>query len=230
MSDAVREALPYVVIVNALVVALLLVISATVIVRLKLREVPGPVQNAVERGLEWFVGLAKTVRADGVTVIAPFLASLFAFILLSNLMLVIPLPLLRIAPTSYYSVTLALAAAGTLGAVVLGARFNGVLKSLKHLVWPNPLQLVSEASHVLSLSLRLFGNIGGEALVASLVMSAAPYGMPLVIHAFGLVPAVVQPLVFTLLVSSFLAEAVPAEPEPGTPAGGAVTTLAAEVP
>jgi F-type H+-transporting ATPase subunit a len=84
-------------------------------------------------------------------------------------------------------------------------------------VWPNPLQLVAELSHTLSLSLRLYGNIGGEFIVASLVTQAAPYGVPLVVDAFGLIPAVVQPLVFTLLTASFLATAVNTEEHPGEP-------------
>ena len=66
-------------------------------------------------------------------------------------------------------------------------------------------------SHTLSLSLRLYGNIGAEVLVAALAAQAAPYGLPLVIDALGLIPAVVQPIVFTLLTASFLATAVHAQ-------------------
>jgi hypothetical protein len=45
-------------------------------------------------------------------------------------------------------------------------------------------------------------------MVALLVAKAAPYGIPLIIHALGLIPAFIQPLVFTLLTTNFLAEAV----------------------
>jgi uncharacterized membrane protein YozB (DUF420 family) len=94
--------------------------------------------------------------------------------------------------------------------VVLARAFAPALVVLlgKHLFWPNPLQLVTKISDILSLSLRLFGNIGGEFLVVLLVVKAAPYGIPLVIHTLGLIPAFIQPLVFTLLTSNFLAEAV----------------------
>ncbi len=207
MPEAVHAALPYIVIANAAIVALVLVAGAVVIARSKLEEVPGPVQNACEHGLEWFVGLARNVRPDAVKTIAPFLASLFVFILGCNLLGVLPVPILQIPPTSYYGITVGLAVIGTLGAIVLGARLQNVTAAVKHLVWPNPLQLIAEASHILSLSLRLVGNIGGEYLVAILVAAAVPYGMPLVIHLLGLVPAIVQPIVFTLLVSSFVAEA-----------------------
>lgn len=217
--------LPYVIIANAAVVAVVLVAIAAVVAHRGLREVPGPVQNALERGLEWFVGLTRRARPDGVTALVPFLASLFAFILACNLLLVVPVPVLRIPPTAYYGTTLALALIAVIGALAFGVRFRGLATTARRLVWPNPLQLVSEVSHGLSLSLRLFGNIGGEALVAILVTAAVPYGMPLVIHVLGLVPAVVQPVVFTLLVSNFLAEAVHDErPRPRVPA------VAPEVP
>ena len=93
---------------------------------------------------------------------------------------------------------------------------------MKHIFWPNPLQLVAEASHTLSLSLRLYGNIGGELLVASLATQAAPYGIPLIIYTLGLIPASVQPIVFTLLTVNFLATAVPAQGQPRGHPGGPI--------
>jgi F-type H+-transporting ATPase subunit a len=60
-------------------------------------------------------------------------------------------------------------------------------------------------SDVVSLSLRLFGNIGGEHMMLVLVMSAVPYGIPLILHVLGFIPAFVQALVFTLLTTSFVA-------------------------
>ncbi len=227
MSDAERIALPYLVIANALVVSVASIVLALVVRRRGLAPVPGPLQNAAERGMEWFVDLAKSVSPGRVEAIAPFLASLFVFILASNLLLFLPVPLLRVPPTSYFGATLGLGLCGTLGAAVLSARLHGPLATVKHLVWPNPLQLVTEASHVLSLSLRLFGNIGGEYLVVVLVAASAPYGMPLVIHALGLVPAVVQPMVFTLLVSSFMSESAHAATARSSPRAAA-TAITAE--
>jgi F0F1-type ATP synthase membrane subunit a len=80
-----------------------------------------------------------------------------------------------------------------------------VVPATKHLFWPNPLQLISDVSDVASLSLRLFANIAAEFVVVLLVLEVAPIGIPLVIHGLGLIPAFVQPLVFTLLTTSFLA-------------------------
>jgi F-type H+-transporting ATPase subunit a len=120
-------------------------------------------------------------------------------------------PIINIPPTSYYSGTLTLALIAIIGITFISARFKGIWGAVKRFFWPNPLQIISEVGHTLSLSLRLFGNIGGEFMVALLVAKAAPYGIPLVIHALGLIPAFIQPLVFTLLTTSFLAEAIHTE-------------------
>ena len=211
MSETMRHLLPYIVIFNFALVALVLIALAFVATRRKPSEVPDTVQNVAEYALEWFVRQARDMRPDGVSVIAPFLASLFLFILFSNLLSVLSFPLINIPPTAYYSGALTLALIAILGTRVISARFNGVFSALKHLFWPNPLQIISEVGHTLSLSLRLFGNIGGEFMVALLVAKAAPYGIPLIIHALGLIPAFIQPLVFTLLTTSFLAEAIHTE-------------------
>ena len=211
MPEAIRHLLPYIVIVNFALVALVLVALAFMTTRRALTEVPDGLQNAAEFVLEWFVRLARDMRPDGVPVIAPFLASLFLFILFSNLLCILSIPVINIPPTAYYSGPLTLALIAMIGITVLSSRFKGIAGSLKHLFWPNPLQIISQIGDTLSLSLRLFGNIGGEFLVVLLVTKAAPYGIPLVIHALGLIPAFIQPMVFTLLTANFLAEAVHGE-------------------
>jgi F-type H+-transporting ATPase subunit a len=214
MSEIVRQWMPYIVIFNFALVALVLIALALATVRRKPAEVPDALQNAAEYVLDWFVQQARNIRPDGVLVIAPFLASLFLFIVCCNLLAVAPFPIINIPPTAYYSGTLTLALIAIIGISVLSAKFKGFSGALQNLVWPNPLQIVSRVSDVLSLSLRLFGNIGGEFMVILLVTQAAPYGIPLIIHALGLIPAFIQPLVFTLLTANFLAEAIHTEEKP----------------
>jgi F-type H+-transporting ATPase subunit a len=227
MSETVVRYLPWIVITNLLLVAGLLVVLGRTVTARPLKEIPDGLQNAAELALDWFVTQARGIDPRSVTLIAPFLATLFLLILGSNLLAILPIPILRIPPTSYFSVPLALALVAVLGALVVSARMRGVGATLKHLFWPNPLQLVGEISHTLSLSLRLYGNIGGEFIVATLAAEAAPYGIPLITHALGLIPASVQPLVFTLLTVNFLATAAhaggrPAEHPDSAPAPDAL--------
>lgn len=211
MSEAIQRHLPDVVVLNSLLVALVLLVLARIATARPLTVLPGDVQNAAELVLDWFVDQARRIHPRGVRIIAPFLASLFLVILFDNLLAFLPVPVLRIPPTAYYSGPLALALVSALGSLVISWRLRGIRAGLTHLFWPNPLQLVAELSHTLSLSLRLYGNIGGEVIVATLVAQAVPYGIPLIVHALGLIPAAVQPVVFTLLTANVMATALRGE-------------------
>lgn len=208
MEDtAITQAMPYIVIGNAFVVSLVLIVAGRMLVRGQLTSgAPGGRQNVGEFILDFFVGTARDMGGrDVVLAVAPFLATCFMFIFVSNLMGMLPIPLLNNPPTSYFSVTLGLAICAIGGTLILSGTFNGLLGAVKHLFWPNPLQWISEVTDVMSLSLRLFGNIGGEHMTLVLVTSSVAVGIPLILHVLGLIPAFVQALVFTLLTASFIA-------------------------
>jgi F-type H+-transporting ATPase subunit a len=171
--------------------------------------VPDSRQNVAEFIMNFFVGKARDMGdRDVVLKVAPFLATCFLFILICNLMGMIPIPVLNNPPTSYFSVPLGLALCAVGGTLVLSGVFNGLGGAVKHLFWPNPLQWISEITDVMSLSLRLFGNIGGEHMTLVLVTSSVAVGIPLILHVLGLIPAFVQALAFTLLPARFIANVV----------------------
>jgi len=214
MEGAPVDVAPYVAVTNAAIVSLGLIgVGRLLVARELTTGVPQGRQNIGEFVLDYFVGKSREIshgldRARVVRVVAPFLGTFFLLILVSNLFGIIPLPVLNRPPTSYFSVTLALALCSVVGTLVLSAMFKGPGGALRHLVWPNPMQWVSEFTDVASLSLRLFGNIGGEYMTFVLVAAIVPVGIPLVLHVLGLIPAFVQALVFTLLTASFLASAI----------------------
>ena len=207
-----------VVLVNALIVSVVLVALGAFLAHGKLTsDVPEGRQLFGEFAIGFFIKKAREMsdghdRAKVVGVVTPFLGTFFFFILMCNLIVLIPIPIVNRPPTSFYSVTLALALSAVIGNIVLAAYFKGGLGALKHLFWPNPMQWVSEFTDVLSLSLRLFGNIGGEYMTLVLVAAVVPVGIPLILHVLGLIPSFVQALVFTLLIASFLASAIHHEP------------------
>jgi F-type H+-transporting ATPase subunit a len=207
MEKLLEHYMPYIVMVNFALVAVVLIAVGRKLASGQLTDgVPDAKQNAGEFILDFFVNKARDMGdARVVRVVAPFLATCFLFILVSNVMGFLPLPLLNNPPTGYFSIPLGLALCAVGGTIVVSVALNGVVAALKHLVWPNPLQMISEVSDVVSLSLRLFGNIGGEHMMLVLVMSAVPYGIPLILHVLGFIPAFVQALVFTLLTTSFVA-------------------------
>ncbi|MDR3686138.1 MAG: F0F1 ATP synthase subunit A [Coriobacteriia bacterium] len=183
---------------------------------------PSARQNVGEWVLQFFVGKAREMahgekREQIMRLVTSLLATAFLFIIASNLIAILPIPVLNRPPTSHFSVTLALALCAVVGTLIISATVKGVGKTLVHLFWPNPLQWVSEITDVMSLSLRLFGNIAGEYMTVALVLVVVPWGIPIILHALGLIPAFVQALVFTLLTASFLANAIHvADEEPAT--------------
>lgn len=204
----------WVVIINAVVAAIALVALGAFLTRRQLTSgVPEGRQVFGEFAVDFFIKKARGMseghdRSKIVGTVTPFLGTFFFFILFCNLFALIPVPVVNRPPTSFYSATLALALSAVIGNLVLAARFNGPVGAVKHLFWPNPMQWVSEFTDVLSLSLRLFGNIGGEYMTLVLVAAVVPVGIPLVLHVLGLIPSFVQAFVFTLLTASFLAGAI----------------------
>jgi F-type H+-transporting ATPase subunit a len=209
-GEALQEGLPYVVVINLTLASLLLIVLGAVLARGALTtNVPGKRQNFAEWVMDFFVGKARGMGDRRIVAsVAPFLATCFLLILVANAIGMLPIPVLNYPPTAFFGVTLGLALCAVLGTLVLSGVFNGIAKTLKHLVWPNPLQIISEITDVLSLSLRLFGNIAGEYLTLVLVTSIFAIGIPLVLHMLGLIPTFVQAFVFTLLTASYLAGAI----------------------
>ena len=203
-----------IVIVNAVIAATFLVAAGAWLARGELSvTAPSKRQNLGESVLQFFVGKSREMahgpRRDRIMRLVPtMLATFFLFIIVCNLFAMLPLPIVNRPPTSHFSVTLALALCSVVGTLLISAAVKGPGSTFKHLFWPNPLQWVSEITDVLSLSLRLFGNIAGEYMTVALVLLVVPFGIPLILHALGLIPAFVQALVFTLLTTSFIANAV----------------------
>lgn len=216
-ESAAVDMTPYIVVVNTAIVSLVLIVAGWMLGARKLTSgVPGGAQNVGEAAADYFLRKAREMsdgldRARVVRAVAPFLGTLFLMIVASNLFVLVPIAIVNRPPTSYFSVTLALALCSVVGTLVLSAMFKGAGAAVKHLFWPNPMQWVSEVTDVASLSLRLFGNIGGEYMTLVLVAAVVPYGIPLVLHVLGLIPIFVQALVFTLLTASFLASAIHGE-------------------
>ena len=59
-----------------------------------------------------------------------------------------------------------------------------------------PIELISHFSRVLSLSLRLFGNIFGEELVILILASIIPFIVPLPMMLLGLLTGTLQAYIF----------------------------------
>jgi F-type H+-transporting ATPase subunit a len=171
--------------------------------------------SAVPRGwqglMEWILGIVFQFADDMVGPTAPryypLFAMLFFFILVSNLMGLVPG---LFSSTSRLSTTVGLALVVFFSTHYFGIKERGVWGYVRHWfgpvpVWLKPfmliIELISELARPLSLSFRLFGNILAKEILlgvlALLVIIFLPSGN-LIQEALTLVPAVLRPLIILL--------------------------------
>jgi F-type H+-transporting ATPase subunit a len=166
--------------------------------------VPAAGQNFFETlvgGLEEF--MVEITGEEG-RAFFPLIGTAFLFILVCNLIGLIPG---FFSPTANVNTTLALALCSFVYTHYLGLKFHGV-KYIKHFLGPVswlaplflPIELIGHLARVMSLTLRLFGNIMGEDLVlAILLMLAGKFFAPLPMMFLAVFTSMVQAFIFTLL-------------------------------
>ncbi len=129
-----------------------------------------------------------------------FFGSLFLFILVSNMLGLVPK---LVSPTRDVSITLGLSVLVVIWMQYIGIKENGLVGHLKHFVTPNffffPLHLLELFTRPLTLALRLFGNIfAGEILIEKLTET-----FHIIIPSLWLLMSVVigaiQAYIFTIL-------------------------------
>ncbi len=143
----------------------------------------------------------------------------FVFILIGNLMGQVPG---LGAPTSNINVPFGCAITVWLYYHWQGIKTQGIGSYLLHFAFPPgvpkamaplmlPIELISHFSRVLSLTLRLFGNIFGEHLVVLIIASIVPFIAPLPIQMLGLIVGPLQAFIFMVLTGIYLSAAVAVE-------------------
>ncbi|WP_454783614.1 F0F1 ATP synthase subunit A [Legionella sp. WA2022007384] len=146
-----------------------------------------------------------------VELIFPFVATLWIFILVSNLIGVIPG---FYSPTADLSVTASLAIMTFLSVHWFGIRAEGWREYLKHYIKPTPFllpfHLISEISRTLALAVRLFGNIMSLQLTALIVLMIAGFLAPIPILILHIIEAIIQAYIFGMLALIYIAGGIQA--------------------
>ena len=136
------------------------------------------------------------------------LGTMAIFLLFANIFSIFPLML---SPTANINTTIALSVIIFFSVHVIGIIEKGFLKYFKDLSTPIfifPLEIVSQFSRTLSLSLRLFGNILSTDLIVAIVFSLIPFIAPLPLAALGMLTGVLQAYIFLTLASLYIASGV----------------------
>ena len=193
-------------------VMILLIFFAFLAVR-KIDMIPSKAQNVFEiliSGMEEFM---VDITGEEGRKFFPLIATVFLYIATCNLLGLIPgfYP-----PTASINTTVSCALTVVVFTHVIGIKYHGV-KYIKHFLgpiwWLSPLiliiELIGHCARILSLSIRLFGNITGHELVLGIlfVLAGAAFA-PLPIMVLGIFVALLQAFVFFLLSIIYFAGAM----------------------
>ena len=175
-------------------------------------EKPAAVQHLAEMTNEFVSEQGESIIGHGYERFVSYLTVLVLFILLANLMGLVPG---LESPTANPVVPLGFALVTFLYYHYHGVRENGfayVKQFLGPVWWLYPLllpiEIISHLARVLSLTVRLYANMFAGDLVTLAFFSLVPIGIPLIFLGLHLGVAVVQAYVFFLLAAIYLSLAV----------------------
>jgi F-type H+-transporting ATPase subunit a len=148
------------------------------------------------------VGLQQSLR------FLPFIATLFLFILTSNLLGVLPW---YEPPTGSLSTTIALALCVFVAVPFYGITELGFAAYLRSYIKPTaimlPFNIIGEISRTMALAIRLFGNIMSGAMILAILLMVTPFIFPILMNVLHLLTGVVQAYIFSILATVYIAAA-----------------------
>jgi len=195
-----------------ILVAIILIVFF-ILIRARLSvERPGGLQHVVE-GLHGFIqNQSEEIIGHHSEGFTPFLMALGLFILLCNLIGLIPG---FESPTATPAVPLGCAVTAFVYYQVQGIRKHGAAY-IKQFIGPMlllapimlPIEIISHVARMLSLTVRLFANMFAGDLVTLVFFSLVPLGVPVLFMGLHIFVSFLQAYIFVLLVTVYLAGAV----------------------
>lgn len=135
-----------------------------------------------------------------------FIGTLFLFIAMANVLIIIPW---YEPPTGSLSTTAALAISVLLAVPYFGIGESGLKGYLKTYIEPTfvmlPFNIISEVTRTVALTVRLFGNMMSGGLIIAVLLSVSPFFFPVIMTVLGLLTGVVQAYIFSILATVYIA-------------------------
>jgi len=149
----------------------------------------------------------------------PFVGTLFLFILVANVLSIVPNLgdslfgfSVYYVPTAVLETTAALAIAVFFAVPIYSIALSGIRHWLRGYVQPSPwmlpFNLLGDVSRTLALAVRLFGNMMSGMVIGAILLSIAPFVLPTVMQAFGLFTGSIQAYIFAVLAMVYIASSV----------------------
>jgi len=174
-----------------------------------LEMLPGALQTTVEGIVATIDEAVSAVAPEHGRQIMPFIATLWLFLIIANLVSLIPG---LHSPTRDLSVTSALAILVFFSVHWFGIKSQGLKNYLHHYLSPTPILLpfhiISEFTRTLALAVRLFGNMMSLETAAMLVLLVAGFLAPIPILMLHIIEALVQAYIFGMLALIYVAGAI----------------------
>jgi len=204
----------------------------------RLKMVPGKFQNFVEMAISEAYNFTESIIGPGKKAerVFPLVATMFFFVLICNLIPYIPgqsaitlqtadgvVPLFRSIVADYgfvFMMTISVVlliqiiAIVTNGPLAYIGKFINLHSPLKAFL--GIMDLIGEIAKVVSLSFRLFGNMFAGEVLSAVMLFLAPFFIPLPFLFLGLLTAIVQAFVFSVLTLVFISMASEMDTEDAT--------------
>jgi F-type H+-transporting ATPase subunit a len=174
------------------------------------------VRNVAEVFVEGIDSIAESVIGHHYHQYVPLLATFFAFILVANLLGLIPgfSP-----PTSHFQMTFGLGLVSFFAYHAYGLKAQGG-SYLKHFLGPLmllaplmlPIEMVSHVFRPVSLGIRLYANMFADHAVIEIFTGLTHWVVPVVFYVLGAFVCVVQAFVFTMLTAIYISLGLSHEP------------------
>ena len=194
----------------------LFLVALFVLVRARLSvDKPGALQHAFEGTQGLVEGQSQEIIGHHSERFTPFLMTMAFFILLCNLLGLIPG---FESPTADKVVPIGCAVCAFVYYQTQGFKHHGIAY-LKHFMGPMwwlaiimiPIEIISHLARMLSLSVRLYANMFAGDMVTMVFFSLVPIGIPILFLGLHIGVSLLQTYIFILLTMVYLAGAVAEE-------------------
>jgi F-type H+-transporting ATPase subunit a len=224
--------------ITILLITILLIGLCMAVAKAKL--IPSRFQNLMEMLYEKIADFITSIvgTKEKATIIIPYVGSLMVYLLVANLLPMMPgisgfsvlidgehVPLFRGATTDF-NTTFGLALAVVVTMQIVGMKQQGVMGYLSHFIQIKQvvlgfrkgmgegmvsiigfmvglIEIISELAKMLSLSLRLFGNLFAHEVLTVILLGAFAFGVPAIWMGMGVLVGIVQSIVFVALVTVY---------------------------
>ena len=187
---------------------ILLLLALSLIATKAIKTIPSGLQNFMEIVVDTIEKMIVDTMGEHGRRFFPLIATLALFILVSNLIGLVPgfFP-----PTANINTTAACAIVVFISTHVVGIKEHG-FHYVKHFLgpiwWLAPMiffiEIIGHLSRPVSLTLRLFGNMNGHELVLMVFFALAPFFVPLPMMLMGVLVSFIQAFVFMLLAMIYI--------------------------